>query len=390
MQIDPADLCASLVQIRTENPPGDTRDAVEYIRDLLDGLGARSIIAGEEPLKANLITSQTDAALLFCGHLDVVPAMDRGWTYPPFRGDREEGFIWGRGSTDMKGGCAAVISALATVIEEGLEPAVNLAFVCDEETGGGGVRHLLNAGLLSPMDCVIAEPTPARNPCIGQKGLCRMTLTFSGEPGHSSLYPARGVSAIMEAMDLIRYLEEVHEQEFEAGEHLDQILDQSAAVLEETFSMKGLSQVLRRVMFNPGRIEGGEKANIVAQQCMLELDLRIPWGCGLDQLVEGIREHARNATMAIQSSAEPSLTPADARVTTTVCRAVSREYSTPAVPIVQWAASDARALRSEGFDVVEYGPGEISTLHAIDERVSVEQLYAASRIYAGIIREYSG
>jgi len=281
--------------------------------------------------------------------------MDLRWTHPPFRGDREEGFIWGRGATDMKGGCAAVISALATVIEEGLEPAVNLAFVCDEETGGGGVRHLLNAGLLSPTDCVIAEPTPARNPCIGQKGLCRMTLTFSGEPGHSSLYPARGVSAIMEAMNLIRYLEEVHEQEFEAGEDLDQILDRSAAVLEETFSMQGLSQVLRRVMFNPGRIEGGEKANIVAQQCLLELDLRLPWGCELDHLVRGIQEHAR----------------------------------TPAVPIVQWAASDARALRSEGFDVVEYGPGEISTLHAIDERVSIEQLYAASRIYAGIIREYS-
>lgn len=390
MQIDPADLCSSLVQIRTDNPPGDTRDATEYIRDLLDDLGVRGIIAGEEPIKANLVTSQKDAALLFCGHLDVVPAMDLGWTYPPFGGDRGEGFIWGRGSTDMKGGCAAVISALATVIEEGLEPAVDLAFVCDEEIGGGGIRHLLNAGLLSPMDCVIAEPTPAMNPCIGQKGLCRMTLTFSGEPGHSSLYPARGVSAIMEAINLIRYLEEVHEQEFEAGEQLDQILDRSAAVLEATFSMKGLSQVLRQVMFNPGRIEGGEKANIVAQQCMLELDLRIPWGCGLDQLVEGIRGHARNATMTIQSSAEPSLTPADAQVTTAVCRAVSCEYSTPAVPIVQWAASDARALRSEGFDVVEYGPGEISTMHAVDERVSIEQLYAASRIYAGIIREYSG
>ncbi len=390
MQIDPADLCASLVQIRTDNPPGDTQDAVEYIKNLLDGLGVRSIIAGEEPEKANLVTSQKDATLLFCGHLDVVPAIDQGWTYPPFEGDSVGGFIWGRGSTDMKGGCAAVISALATVIEEGLEPPVNLAFVCDEEIGGGGVRHLLKAGLLSPMDCVIAEPTPARNPCIGQKGLCRMTLNFSGNPGHSSLYPDRGVSAIMEAMNLLRYLDGVHEQEFEAGDLLDEILDQSTAVLEETFSIQGLSHVLRRVMFNPGRIEGGEKANIVAQQCMLELDLRIPWGCGLDQLVTGIQEHAQNATMTIQSSAEPSFTPADARITAAVCRAVSCEYRTPAVPIVQWAASDARALRPEGFDVVEYGPGEITTMHAVDERVSIDQLHAASRVYARIIREYSG
>jgi len=257
MTIDPAALCASLIRIRTENPPGRTEDAVEYIRNLLDGLGIRATVSGAEPAKANLVAHQQGAALLFCGHLDVVLAMNLGWTLPPFDGDCQDGFIWGRGSTDMKGGCAAVISALATVIEEGLEPPVDLAFVCDEEVGGGGIRYLLKHELLSPMDCVIAEPTPIRSPCIGQKGLCRMTLAFSGRPGHSSLFPARGVSAIMEAMNLIRYLEEVHEQEFATGSHLDRILDQSAAVLEETFAMEGLDRVFRRVMFNPGRIEGG-------------------------------------------------------------------------------------------------------------------------------------
>ncbi|HQD27522.1 MAG TPA: M20 family peptidase, partial [Methanoculleus thermophilus] len=62
----------------------------------------------------------------------------------------------------------------------------------------------------------------------------------------------------------------------------------------------------------------------------------------------------------------------------------------PAVPFLQWAASDAKYLRDEGFDVVEYGPGEIPALHAVDERVSVEQLERVVDVYRGVIRAYSG
>jgi len=80
----------------------------------------------------------------------------------------------------------------------------------------------------------------------------------------------------------------------------------------------------------------------------------------------------------------------DARVVRTVCAEVERVYGTPAVPFLQWAASDAKYLRDKGFDVVEYGPGEIPTLHAVDERVSVEQLEKAVDVYRGVIQAYSG
>ena len=65
---------------------------------------------------------------------------------------------------------------------------------------------MLSAGLLSPCDCLIAEPTPAGAPCLGQKGLLRARFRFGGEPGHASLYPARGVSAVMEAVALIEHV----------------------------------------------------------------------------------------------------------------------------------------------------------------------------------------
>ncbi|MCX6697962.1 MAG: M20 family peptidase, partial [Methanoregula sp.] len=59
-------------------------------------------------------------------------------------------------------------------------------------------------------------------------------------------------------------------------------------------------------------------------------------------------------------------------------------------PIVQWAASDARHLRLAGFNVIEYGPGELSTLHAINERIAIESIEKASEIYFGIMCAYAG
>jgi len=94
--------------------------------------------------------------------------------------------------------------------------------------------------------------------------------------------------------------------------------------------------------------------------------------------------------LTVTNLAEPSLTPPDAPVVTTLLREIGKVHGRPARPIVQWAASDARYLREEGFSVVEYGPGEIQTLHAIDEYVTVESLGKASKVYLGMLSRYAG
>jgi succinyl-diaminopimelate desuccinylase len=75
---------------------------------------------------------------------------------------------------------------------------------------------------------------------------------------------------------------------------------------------------------------------------------------------------------------------------TVTCNEVDRVYGGPVFPIVQWAASDARHLRLCGFNVIEYGPGVISTLHAVNERVTIESLNRASEVYLGIMNGYAG
>lgn len=386
------DLCAALVRIKSENPPGDTRDITEFMREFASGLGLEMKVIRRRGGRHSLVSARPKGKLLFCGHIDCVPALPDGWSIDPYAGIVRDGKVFGRGATDMKGGCAAVLWACREWIETGRELPADLAFVCDEETSGTyGIRTLLARKAIVPCDCVIAEPTPPLSPNVGQKGIVRLCCTFRGEPGHGSLYPERGVSAIMEAYALLDYVKELHNVSFAPCDtNLCDLIRDSAAILAELLDIPNAHEVLTRVMYNPGKIEGGEKANIVAQQCRLELDLRIPWGCDTGALLEDLQKHAPRGELTVTNLAEPSLTPPDAPVVTTLLREIGKVHGRPARPIVQWAASDARYLREEGFSVVEYGPGEIQTLHAIDEYVTVESLGKASKVYLGMLSRYAG
>jgi len=383
-------ICSDLVKIRSENPPGRTDEVIEYIRFFLERLGIPSAVVGTAGGMCNLVTPKTDNRLLLCGHVDVVPARDSAWTYPPFLGMIDGQFVHGRGSTDMKGGCASILSACEKVVDIRGDLAATLVFVCDEETGGeNGVRRLLADHLLAPADCLIAEPTPFRHPAIGQKGLCRMEMAFSGIPAHGSLYPAVGVSAIMEAMELLEYMKSLHEREYPVDERLTGIITQSSSVLEKEFNLNNVSEVLRKLTFNPGIIKGGEKSNVVAEHCVLELEMRVPWGCAIPALKGDIMAHAKNAKIVLEETHEPSITDPSCPLVALTCDEVRKVHGDPVFPIVQWAASDARHLRRAGFNVLEYGPGEIASLHAVNERVAIDSLEKAALVYCGVMERYA-
>ncbi len=388
--MDISQICSELVAIKSENPPGRTTEVIEYIRTFFDALGIGSKITTNKRGHSNLITTGTGNRLLFCGHVDVVPALDDGWTHPPFSGTIRDGFVWGRGTTDMKGGCASLLAACQVLVEQDKDVTATCAFVCDEETGGkDGIQHLIAKKMIKPTDCLIAEPSPVKNPSIGQKGLCRLEMKFTGTPAHGSLYPAVGVSAVMEAVSLLEYVKGLHDLDYPVDDRLAEIIDRSSGVLEDEFKIHNVSEVLKKLMYNPGVIKGGEKSNVVAQHCDLELELRVPWGCSIPELVSGISSHAPHGKIISRTTHDPSMTDPSCRLVTVTCNEVERVHGGPVFPIVQWAASDARHLRLCGFNVIEYGPGEISTLHAVNERVKIDALNKASEVYAGIMTAYA-
>jgi succinyl-diaminopimelate desuccinylase len=382
-------LCSELVKINTENPPGNTEGAVSFIAELFDERNIPYVITENEGGRDNILTDFGEMPLLLAGHLDVVPAIADRWKRDPCCGDIDGGFVHGRGSTDMKGGCAALLSAFFKEYDKKGRVCANLCFVCDEENGGRyGMRHIVEKKFFEPCDCLIAEPTPALNPSIGQKGLLRINFDFMGEPGHGSLYPHVGESAIMNALDLMSFIRNFGNRDFEAGAVFSDLIDDSVSLLGEIFDISGIENVLRRITYNPGQIKGGEKTNIVAERCSLDLEMRIPWGCRPEDLICEIMDYAHSANVEVLECFDPSVTGNESDIVKKTCSSIESVYGCRSFPFVQWAATDARFLRQAGFCALEYGPGEIDLLHAIDEKVSVANLRRSVDVYRELIRRY--
>ena len=388
--MDVVSLCSELVKIKTENPPGNTRECAEYIGDFLESLGIGVAYTVGPEGQTNVYSINQNNPLLLCGHIDVVPALDDAWEHPPNSGLIENDWIHGRGSSDMKGGCAALLAAAKECADTEPLQNVSFAFVCDEENGGPwGVRRLLREKILHPCDCLLAEPTPYQAPCIGQKGLYRAKITFHGIPAHASLHPIAGTSAVMQAAEFLTQLPVLHAKEWPApSPEIEQLLSYSAKIASEERN-QDYSKLFNHITYNPGLISGGEKDNIVAEKCQISLDFRLPWGVDIDTIEHELRTMIpATAELTRGSAAVASLTPPGSKIVTATCASISEAYHIESRPMVQWAASDARALRLEGINAIEYGPGLLETIHGINEKISITQLKTAVDIYRGVIRRY--
>ncbi|HNB51164.1 MAG TPA: M20/M25/M40 family metallo-hydrolase, partial [Anaerolineales bacterium] len=211
----PAALLQKLIQFNTTNPPGNEAACIAFIRDLLTQAGIASQTFALTPERPNLIArlpGQGRAApVLLYGHVDVVTTENQRWTHPPFEAKIADGFIWGRGALDMKGGVAMMVAAFlrasrqqaARQPRETLPGDVVLAIVSDEEAGGDvgakflveqhpeqfqGIRYAI--GEFGGFSLAIGGKRfyPIQ---IAEKQLCSIKATVRGVGGHGSL-PVRG------------------------------------------------------------------------------------------------------------------------------------------------------------------------------------------------------
>jgi acetylornithine deacetylase/succinyl-diaminopimelate desuccinylase-like protein len=109
------ELAQRLIQFDTTNPPGNEAECIAFVRGLLDEAGIESELVGREAGRPNLVARLRgrvpEPGLLLYGHVDVVTTRDQQWSRPPFSGEIADGFLWGRGALDMKGGVAMLVHA---------------------------------------------------------------------------------------------------------------------------------------------------------------------------------------------------------------------------------------------------------------------------------------
>ena len=370
------------IRCPSPNPPGDTRRAARHVLDLLDARGiAYRVIAPNEQMP-NIIASfegrKPGRHLALNGHIDVFPAGDgTGWTRDPWGAEIVGGRIYGRGACDMKSGTTASIFTFLYLkeIQDELFGRLTLSAVSDEETfGPWGARYLFEHHPEIIGDCCLnGEPTSMDTFRFGEKGPLWLRFTVTTHGAHGA-YTHRSKSATGIAAAIVTELETIQSlQAPEAGNHAA-VLDAASEVTDRAWGV-GAARNLRRVTVNPGLLRGGVKVNMVAAQCVFEVDFRLPNGLEdrhvLAKVDEIMAKHPEASYETIVYN-PPSWSPPDTEMAEYI-RANARAISgIDPVPVVSLGGTDARLWRYRDVPAIVYGPSPIE-MGGVDEFVAIEE-----------------
>lgn len=360
----------SLLQAPGQNPPGEEAATVAALSAAGIELDLDVVATRVEPGRDNLsitLAGGNGPGLLLLGHTDVVPLGD-GWTADPFGGAIVDGRIYGRGASDMKGGLAAALVALAALRGVELSGPVELAALMDEEETGKGIRSYVGTASRSWLGCITAEPTDLQT-IIGARGDSYLRVEIHGRACHAG-NPDDGANAIYAAAAVVAEIERLH-RELAVTPH----------------------PLLGPATWSVGQIQGGTGGSIVPAECVIVADRRLLPGESpavvledLRTLVAALKLEDRGLTVELEMPMEmPAFeTPADSdlvRVTDAALTAVGG----PGLPLGGWtAACDGGFVsRDFGVPVVVLGPGSVTTqAHRADESVAIDELLTAARAYA--------
>ena len=235
-------------------------DLIKFIENYLNDLNIKSeLIYDETKNKANLFTTigpNLQGGIVLSGHTDVVPITKQNWTSDPFILTERDDKLFGRGSSDMKGFIAIVLSRVSAMVEKKLKKPIHLAFSYDEEIGCVGVHSLLDLikkKSINPEFCIVGEPT-SMEMVIGHKGKHAYDVKVDGLSCHSGQAPY-GVNAINYASKLINYIEEINKEKSIKGP-----FDNEYEIPYSTL--------------HTGLIKGGTILNIVPNLCQFEFEIR--------------------------------------------------------------------------------------------------------------------
>ena len=359
-QIKINSLLKTLIQIPTENPPGFTKEIVDFLTSevLTEDQGFENKVITHNKngnILHNLISKigVGDTKIILSGHFDVVPAGNLDdWTVDPFSGKTIGKYIYGRGSADMKSGIVAIlttIKALSQVPKFLDKCTLFFAGTSDEESGMTGAQKLYEMGIMDDASLlVVAEPTKLKIG-VAEKGLLWLSVTLKGKSAHGSM-PHEGVNAIEKAMRFLPKIKENIEQ--------------------------NQNPILGKSTVNIGTIKGGTSINIVADKVVFELDYRLIPEDESDKIIAKLKEIDENCEVKI-IKALPAL---ESNIEHLFIKNLKSVAKTDFVGLPY--ATDAAELIKYGIKVpfVIFGPGDPVHIHKNDERVNVEDVFMASKM----------
>src|SRR5258706_3878735 len=195
-------LTRSLLRFDTVNPPGSERDCARHLGALLEGWGFRVAYHEYEDARTSVIAragAEDSPPLCLTGHIDTVPLGARAWSRDPFAGETDGDRLYGRGSSDMKAGVAAILLAARKLAKKFPgTPGVVIVLNAAEEVGCIGSENLARTHLLDRAGAMIVSEPTSNYPYVGHKGSLKFHARFRGVSAHGSM-PELGVNAIYKA-----------------------------------------------------------------------------------------------------------------------------------------------------------------------------------------------
>ena len=364
-------ILSELIKFQTVSGTSNIK-LIEYCEKQLNLLGATSFKTFDDSkLRVNLFSTiggkekLNGGGIILSGHTDVVPASAKEWSSNPFEATEKNNKIYGRGSCDMKGFIACTLALAPYFAKQSLKKPIHFSYTYDEETACQGAPVMLKEFKKRKIDCsvcIIGEPTSMKA-IEAHKGCYEYSTHFTGLAGHGSA-PSKGVNAIEYATRFINKLMELREE------------------------LK--KKIPKNSIFNPpyttlqiGRIKGGLARNVIADQCVVDWELRpvIPEdGVFVNKIMDN---YVEDTLLPEMKKIYP-----ESNIKKEVIGEIvgfNKEKKSEAVNLVCNLSGDnsrdvvsfgteAGLFQELGISTVVCGPGSIEQAHKVDEYVSYDQL----------------
>ncbi len=306
--------------------------------------------------------------LCFAGHVDVVPAGD-GWSTPPYEAVEKEGYIYGRGTQDMKSGVAAFVQALKDA--QNFSGTLSLLLTSDEEgeATDGTIKMLeyLKEKEMLPDVCVVAEPTCEENfgdaIKVGRRGSINGYLTLKGKQGHAA-YPEKAINPIHQ---IAKPLAEMAGVDLDNG---DEHFAPSKFVVTDIRSGMEVTNVTPnelKMMFN---VRNNTKTT--------QKEIRMFVAKYLDGLDYELR---------LTQGSYPFKTDTDTKLVKMIDAAIENVTGIRPKHSTAGGTSDARFVAAFGIDVIEFGVKN-DTIHSVNERTTKKEVEALHKVFATLIQNW--